>query len=424
MTDPLITLHAPDLSERLQCVACTASFSISEVRYHCTCGALLTVERDDAWHQTLTRALLASRQLSHNPLDQSGVWSFREAILSLPAEHIVTHPEGRTRLYERRSLADFAGIEQLGFKHEGENPTGSFKDRGMTVAVSQAKHLGLDYVACASTGNTSASLAAYASQAGMRAVVFLPAGKIATSKLAQAVGSGATCMAVQGDFDEAMGLVQESASKLGMYLVNSVNPFRLEGQKSIIFELLAQRNFEAPDWIVVPAGNLGNTSAFGKALREAHAAGWINRLPRLAAIQAAGANPFYLSYADEFSHSYQVKAETVATAIRIGAPVNYSKAKRAILDTLGVVAQVTDQEIMQAKAAIDRSGLGCEPASAATLAGVRQLVQAGTIKASDDVVCILTGHMLKDPDAVLAATTLKVQEIAPNLQAVQAALGA
>lgn len=294
----------------------------------------------------------------------------------------------------------------------------------MTVAVSKAKQLGLDYVACASTGNTSASLAAYASQAGMRAVVFLPAGKIATSKLAQAVGYGATCLAVQGDFDEAMGLVQESASKLGMYLVNSVNPFRLEGQKSIIFELLAQRNFAAPDWIVVPAGNLGNTSAFGKALREAHAAGWIDRIPRLAAIQAAGANPFYLSYADEFSHSYQVKAETVATAIRIGAPVNYSKAKRAILDTLGVVAQVTDPEIMQAKAAIDRSGLGCEPASAATLAGVRQLVQAGTIKASDDVVCILTGHMLKDPDAVLAATTLKVREIAPNLQAVQAALGA
>jgi threonine synthase len=220
-----------------------------------------------------------------------------------------------------------------------------------------------------------------------------------------------------------MRLVQESASKLGMYLVNSVNPFRLEGQKSIIFELLAQRNFEVPDWIVVPAGNLGNTSAFGKALREARAAGWIAKMPRLAAIQATGANPFYLSYSEEFTRSFQVKAETVATAIRIGAPVNYSKAKQAILDCSGVVAQVSDHEIMQAKAAIDRSGIGCEPASAATLAGVKQLVRSGTIKASDDVVCILTGHMLKDPEAVLAASTLSVREIAPNLQAVQAALG-
>ena len=418
-----VTPYVNDASERLQCVACTAEYPISAVRYHCDCGALLTVERDQAWHQTLTRSLMASRQLSSNPLDQSGVWSFREAILSLPPEHIVTHPEGRTRLYQRQSLADYAGIEQLGFKHEGENPTGSFKDRGMTVAVSQAKHLGLDYVACASTGNTSAALAAYAAQAGMRAVVFLPAGKIASSKLAQAVGYGATCLAVQGDFDEAMRLVQESASQLGMYLVNSVNPFRLEGQKSIIFELLAQRNFEVPDWIVVPAGNLGNTSAFGKALREAHAAGWIAKMPRLAAIQATGANPFYLSYSEEFTRSFQVKAETVATAIRIGAPVNYSKAKQAILECSGVVAQVSDHEIMLAKAAIDRSGIGCEPASAATLAGVKQLVRRGTIKPSDDVICILTGHMLKDPDAVLTASTLSVREIAPNLQAVQAALG-
>ncbi len=408
--------------EWLQCISCTSAYSVEMVRYHCDCGSLLTVARRQPWHERLTPEILLARQISSDPLDQSGVWSFREAIVSLPRQSIVTHPEGRTRLYSRSSLSAYAGVERLAFKHEGENPTGSFKDRGMTVAVSQAKHLGLKAVACASTGNTSASLAAYAAHAGMRAVVFLPAGKISTSKLAQALGYGAICLAVEGDFDAAMTLVQESADKLGLYLVNSLNPMRLEGQKTIIFELLMQRGFTVPDWIVVPAGNLGNTSAFGKALLEAHAAGWINRLPRLASIQASGANPFYLSYVDAFQSAHIVKAHTVATAIQIGAPVNYSKAKAVITATNGIVAQVSDAEIMRAKAAIDQSGIGCEPASAATLAGVQQLRQQGVIRPSDDVVCVLTGNMLKDPEAVLAAANNKVRPIAASLAAVEAAL--
>ena len=410
------------MSEKLQCISCEQSYPTTSVRYHCDCGSLLTISRSVPWHQKLKPADLTARLLSLDPLDQSGVWMFREAILSLPRASVITHPEGRTRLYTRSALSSYAGVEQLSFKHEGENPTGSFKDRGMTVAVSQAKHLGLSAVACASTGNTSASLAAYAAHAGMRAVVFVPAGKISTSKLAQAIGYGAVCLAIEGDFDAAMSLVQDSAHQLGLYLVNSLNPMRLEGQKSIIFELLLQRQFRAPDWIVVPAGNLGNTSAFGKALLEAHAAGWISKVPRIASIQASGANPFFLSYKDHFSTGYKVKAATVATAIQIGAPVNYPKAKDVIIATQGVVAQVSDEQIMQAKGAIDRAGVGCEPASAATLAGVRELKAQGIIKSDDDIVCILTGHMLKDPDAVIAAANNEVKKIAPTLRAVEVAL--
>ena len=219
-----------------------------------------------------------------------------------------------------------------------------------------------------------------------------------------------------------MALVQESAAKLGLYLVNSLNPMRLEGQKTIILELLLQRNWQAPDWIVVPAGNLGNTSAFGKALLEAYEAGWISKLPRIASIQASGANPFYLSYKDQFRHMHPVKAQTVATAIQIGAPVNFAKAKNVILATNGIVAEVSDGEIMCAKAGIDQAGIGCEPASAATLAGVHKLRHQGVIKATDDVVCILTGHMLKDPDATVQAANNHVKTIEPSLAAVEAAL--
>ncbi len=410
------------LVEHLACISCSATYSIDSIRYHCDCGALLQVARTEPWTSRVSKEVWAMRQLSTNVLDQSGVWGFREAVLNLPSTDIVAHPEGRTRLYTRAKLSAFAGVERLAFKHEGENPSGSFKDRGMTVAVSQAKHLGVQAVACASTGNTSASLAAYAAHAGLKSVVFLPAGKISTGKLAQAIGYGAICLAIEGDFDTAMALVQKSAEKLGLYLVNSLNPMRLEGQKTIIFELLMQRNWQAPDWLVVPAGNLGNTSAFGKALLEVHAAGWISKLPRIVSVQAAGANPFYLSYRDQFRRAHQVKAETVATAIQIGAPVNYAKAVNVIKATQGVVTEVTDGEIMCAKAAIDRAGIGCEPASAASLAGVVKLREQGIIKSNDDVVCVLTGNMLKDPEATLKAATNEVRSIAPTLEAVAEAL--
>lgn len=309
------------------------------------------------------------------------------------------------------------------FKHEGENPTGSFKDRGMTVAMTQAKRLGARAVACASTGNTSASLAAYAAQAGIRAVVFIPAGKVATGKLAQTLAYGATALHVRGDFDAAMTLVRQACHKLGIYLVNSINPFRIEGQKTIVWELLQDLDWNAPDWIVVPAGNLGNTSAFGKALREAFDAGWITTMPRLASIQASGANPFYRSYREAFASRHRITAETIASAIRIGDPVSHAKAVTAIQLTNGVVEEVTDDELMAAKREIDEMGIGCEPASATTLAGVKKLRAAGVMREGERIVCVLTGHLLKDADAILRNVPQeRTIEIDPTIAAVERAL--
>jgi len=392
---------------RLQCIACEKIFPIDEIRYTCDCGNLLSVERDAI---SVGRDVFDARRASHKPIDQSGVWRFREGVLDV--DDPVTHPEGATRLYERGGIF---------FKHEGENPTGSFKDRGMTVAMTQAKRLGARAVACASTGNTSASLAAYAAQAGLRAIVFIPAGKVAAGKLAQTLAYGATALQVRGDFDVAMRLVREACDRLGIYLVNSINPFRIEGQKTIVWELLQDLEWDAPDWIVVPAGNLGNTSAFGKALREARAAGWIERMPRLAAIQASGANPFYLGYREQFAQRHRVNAETVASAIRIGDPVSYEKAVAAIRATNGVVEQVTDAELMAAKREIDAMGIGCEPASATTLAGVHKLRAAGVMRDGERIVCVLTGHILKDPDAILKG--IDAIEIEPTIEAVGKALG-
>jgi threonine synthase len=329
----------------------------------------------------------------------------------MQAETIVTHPEGGTRLYERQGIF---------FKHEGENPTGSFKDRGMTVAVTQAVRVGATAVACASTGNTSASLAAYAAQAGLRAIVFVPAGKIASGKLAQTLAYGATALSIRGDFDAAMRLVREACDRLGIYLVNSINPFRIEGQKTIVWELLQDLQWNAPDWIIVPAGNLGNTSAFGKAIREAYAHGWIAKKPRIASIQAQGANPFFRSWNDSFATRHRVTAETVASAIRIGDPVSYEKAVAAIRETNGVVEDVTDKQILAAKREIDGMGIGCEPASAAALAGLKKLRAAGVIADRARVVCVLTGNILKDPEANYRAEN--IIEIEPTLQAVERVL--
>jgi threonine synthase len=368
----------------LRCMACGREY---ENAITCECGGLLEVVRRTPI--AVGRDVFDARRASRLPIDQSGVWRFREGVLDVP--NIITHPEGSTRLYERDGIF---------FKHEGENPTGSFKDRGMTVAMTQAVRIGARAVACASTGNTSASLAAYAAQAGLRAIVFIPAGKIAGGKLAQTLAYGALCLAVRGDFDAAMRLVLDASARFGIYLVNSINPFRIEGQKTIVWELLQDLEWRAPDWIVVPAGNLGNTSAFGKALLEARDAGWIDRLPRLAAIQARGANPFYRSFREGFATRHRVAAETIASAIRIGDPVSFDRAVAAIRATNGVVEEVTDDEIMDAKRAIDRMGIGCEPASAATLAGLRKLRAAGTISAREQVVCVLTGNLLKDPDAI------------------------
>jgi threonine synthase len=330
----------------------------------------------------------------------SGVWRFREIVLP-SADEVISHPEGNTPLLHREALDRWTGLRHLLLKHEGHNPTGSFKDRGMTVGVTQARRIGARAVACASTGNTSASLAAYASQAGLPALVLVPAGGVALGKLAQALAYGARTLLVRGDFDDCLRLVEEASTRLGVYLLNSINPFRLEGQKTIVLELLLQLAWEPPDWIVLPAGNLGNTAAFGKALREAHDWKLIPRLPRLAAVQAAGAAPFARSYEEGFARRHKVKAETVATAIRIGDPASYDRAVRAIRETDGVVLSVSDAELLEAKAAIDACGVGCEPASAASVAGARALVRRGTIRPEEHVVTVLTGHVLKDPGILL-----------------------
>ncbi|HYR30124.1 MAG TPA: threonine synthase [Thermoanaerobaculia bacterium] len=394
------------MSEWLQCIGCAQKYGDLDVRYTCAeCGNLLSVERNTF----LDRNSFDDRLTSRAPIDVSGVWRFREAVMHV--DHAVTHPEGGTRLYRRGDLW---------FKHEGENPTGSFKDRGMTVAVTQAVRVKATAIACASTGNTSASLAAYAAQAGLRAIVFVPAGKVASGKLAQTLAYGATALAIRGDFDAAMRLVRDACDRLGIYLVNSINPWRIEGQKTIIWELLQDLRWEAPDWIVVPAGNLGNTSAFGKALREAMAYKWIDRMPRLASIQAQGANPFFRSFAEDFATRHRVTAETVASAIRIGDPVSHDKAVTAIRDTNGVVEEVTDAEILAAKREIDQLGIGCEPASAATLAGVKKLRAAGVMKDGERIVCVLTGHILKDPEANYRAEN--IVEIEASIEAVERVL--
>ncbi|MBI2862278.1 MAG: threonine synthase, partial [Chloroflexi bacterium] len=291
---------------------------------------------------------------------------------------------------------------------------GSFKDRGMTVGASHAKLCGASLVACASTGNTAASMAAYAATGDLSALIFVPETYIAYGKLSQSLAYGAKTVAIKGDFDAAMTIVRQIASETGIYILNSVNPFRVEGQKSIIFELLQQLHWSPPDWIVLPGGNLANAAAFGKALLELRELGLLQRIPRLAVIQAQGANPFYRAYREGFQSLEPVRAQTLASAIRIGNPVSYPKAKRAIIETNGIVEQATDQEILDAKAQVDRAGIGCEPASAASIAGVKKLVGQGTIRKGEHVVAILTGHMLKDPDTTLKYHLGQLSDISGN----------
>lgn len=431
----------------LRCLECSTLYPAVEVgraaRYRCDCGGVLDVEATftlpgqraqvspdidavfldseadggtptagAAWRQLFDErasnppiwAISTDKQL----LDYSGVWRYRDLILPVPEQYVVSRPEGNTGLYPvgiencsggragHRRIGTYAGLERFFLKHEGENPTGSFKDRGMTVGVTLANVLGAKAVACASTGNTSASLASYAAQAGMRGIVFLPAGNVAGGKLAQSLAYGAQTIQIKGDFDDAMRLVEQVCNELGIYLLNSLNPFRVEGQKAIGFEILQQLDWQAPDWLVLPAGNLGNTSAIGKAFRQAYQLSLISHMPRIASIQAAGANPFYRSYLQNFAQYEPVQADTVATAIKIGNPVSYMRARRVIEESDGIVEQVTDEEILAAKTVIDTAGIGCEPASAATLAGVRKLVARGVIKRDERVVGILTGNLLKD----------------------------
>ena len=391
-----------EMRTQLKCIDCGATFALDQVRYTCDCGGLLDVARDlEEARDTVSREAFDRRLGGRSLADASGVWRFRELILPAPEEALVSRPEGNTPQYRSARLSKWSGLDDLALKHEGENPTGSFKDRGMTVGVTQARQVGARAVACASTGNTSASLAAYGALANLPVIIFVPEGKIAFGKLSQALAYGAKTLQVRGDFDDAMQLVQDVCRELDIYLLNSINPFRVEGQKAIVLEMLQQRNWQPPDWIVLPAGNLGNTSAFGKALYEAHQLGLITRVPRLAAVQAEGANPFYRSFTGAFRRRERVHAETIATAIKIGDPVSFTRAVRAIEWTNGLVTQVSDGEIMDAKAQVDAAGIGCEPASAAAVAGTRRLVREGVVRKGDSVVAVLTGHVLKDPGVVM-----------------------
>ena len=393
------------MSSVLACMNCGRQYPIDTVIYTCeTCGGLLDVQHDlDVLRRTVTRELFDRRLGTLDAPYNSGVWRYKELVYpDVDNALIVSRPEGNTNLYRSSRLAEWAGIETLYLKHEGENPTGSFKDRGMTGGLTQARVLGMKRVACASTGNTSSSLAAYAAWAGLRGILLFQDQHIALGKLAQAIAYGGLCIRIDADFDRNLELVREMSAKLDIYVLNSINPFRLEGQKTIMIETLQQMRWSVPDWFVCPGGNLGNTSAFGKALHELYELGLIDRMPRLAVIQAEGANPLYRSYQDNFAPFEPRHAETIASAIKIGNPVNFPKAVRALKWTNGVVEQVSDQEIMDAKALIDAQGIGCEPASGCTLAGIRKLVDSGVIQPQEIVVGLLTGHVLKDPEATLA----------------------
>lgn len=402
----------------LVCESCGKSQEPAQV-YRCDCGGLLDVAFP---LPDVSRKTFESRA-------GSGVWRYRELVHPLVDEKsLFSRPEGNTNLYRHPKISNYSGINSLMLKHEGENPTGSFKDRGMCVGITEARRLGARTVACASTGNTSASLASYAALAGLRSVVFIPEGKISHSKLSQAIAYGARVLQVKGNFDDAMSLVERSSASLGLYLLNSINPWRLQGQMTIMFELMQQLNWEAPDWVVVPAGNLGNTSAFGNAFRLMRELGLMEKVPRLAAVQAEGAAPFYNFWKTGRFEPVQ-GPETVATAIRIGNPVSWRRAISAIKYANGIVEKVSDAEILDAKAVVDSSGIGCEPASATTVAGARKLCNAGTIRADESVACVLTGNILKDPDSVLSYHTTggifanRVSLIDAKVDAVKRALG-
>jgi threonine synthase len=421
------------MSAYLQCIedACRRKQDPKRDAHACAhCGGLLEVKYEfggldpeatrRAWHQ---------RRLSGEPIDRSGVWRFRELIpFTEPGDRIISLSEGSTPLVGTRRTGWWAGPVHLTIKRQGNNPTGSFKDLGMTACITRAASRGIRRVACASTGNTSSSMAAYAARAGMKALLFVPYRQISAAKLAQALDFGSLVVEVGDTFDEAFRLLREIAPELGLYLVNSVNPFRIEGQKTIVAEMLEQRAWRPPDYIVVPGGNLGNVSAIGKGLRELKELGFIEKVPQVVVVQAAGSSPFHQMVSAGLSELAPVdQPDTEATAIRIGHPANWKKALRVLAWCGGFTECVTDREIFEAKAMLAEDGVGCEPASAATIAGVRKLVRAGKIPSHADIVCVLTGNQLKDTEYIMrhraeAGETRQRLRVEPSLGALRKAL--
>ncbi|GIP37662.1 threonine synthase [Paenibacillus sp. J31TS4] len=390
----------------LFCMDCGQEEAWNSSRFRCACGGTFdirqTLHRDDA--ERLKR--LFDERLRHRTgVYASGVWRYKELIApELPEEAVITRGEGNTGLYEAESLRRRAGVRKLWIKALGENPSGSFKDHGMTAAVSHGTAIGKSRFICASTGNTAASLAMYASWAGAAGWILVSPGEVAANKLLQTLAYGGTVIPVEGGYDAGIRFLTDHAEPMGVYLCNSVNPWRIEGQKSIVYELAHQLNWEMPDWLVLPGGALSNATAAGKALAELHTLGFIRKLPRIAIVQAEGASPFHrMVEAGERELTSVTAPLTRASALRIGDPPNWRKALAyAIQGTNGVTTAVTDEAILAEKRAIDRAGIGCEPASAASLAGLAKLVRLGVIHPDETAVCLLTGGLLKDTDALAA----------------------
>jgi threonine synthase len=415
-----------DNLHQLRCFGCGARIAGAEALpdFRCAvCGDLFEVEYP-GWGQRrgpdrpnpgALKWLWRERKSSAEALDHSGVWRFRELLPILDSfGNAVTLREGNTPLYHLPRAAKALGIDQLFAKHQGMNPTGSFKDTGMTAALSVAKERGFEWVACASTGNTSAAMAAYAARAGLRSLVLIPDGKIAWGKLSQAMDYGAVTCQLKTDFDGCVQVLTQVVKEARIYLLNSVNPYRLEGQKTPALEIAEALDWNVPDHLIVPGGNLANSSALGKGFREMKELGLVGRVPRISVIQAAGANPLVRSLAENHGASLEpVEAHTRATAIRIGNPASWRKAARVIEETGGFCLDVTEAEIAVAKAELGSEGLGCEPASAVTLAGLKKLRARGAVAASETVVLLLTGHTLKDADYTIdfhRGTLLKDEE--------------
>ena len=390
---------------QFRCIGCGYTTESAGQDFRCAdCGDLLEI-RYPHWKESRVdgaqvKFIWQDRKISSNPVDLSGVWRFRDVLPVIQKEEqAVTLREDNTPVYDLPQCARIAGLSRLFAKHQGMNPTGSFKDTGMTVAATFARMAGFRWVACASTGNTSASMAAYAARGGMRSLVLVPEGKISWSKLSQALDYGAITCQLRTDFDGCLKLLQELVKRAPVYQLNSINPFRLEGQKTLAIELMEQLEWQPPDHIIVPGGNLGNSSAIGKALIEMKELGLISRLPKLSVIQAEGANALVRTLRETGGKELiSVPAETRATAIRIGNPASWKKAARVLQATGGACEEVSEIEIAQAKAEIGAEGIGCEPASAVTLAGLKKLVTQGFVTPEETVVLVLTGNLLKDPD--------------------------
>jgi threonine synthase len=403
----------------LRCIKCGSIYQGHETIYTCRkCGDLLEVGFDfKELGRRIERSDWKSRPLS--------VWKYEEFLPIIDHSKIVTLQEGGTNLHKCMNLAAKLNLTNLHVKNEGENPTGSFKDRGMTVGVTKAVELGVKTVVCASTGNTSASLAAYAAKAGLQCIVLIPSGKIAQGKLSQAMVHGAKVMQVRGNFDQALEIVLDLSEKhKEIYLLNSINPYRLEGQKTIAYEIRDQLNGGVPDRVILPVGNAGNISAIWKGFTELKELGLISKFPKMTGIQAEGAAPIARAIKNGKREVLPVdKPETIATAIRIGAPVSWKKAMNAIRDSKGTAETVTDDEILEAQKALARSeGLFVEPASASSIAGLKKLVGNGEIDRNEVVVCIATGHGLKDPDTAIRISEKPI-EVDAKTESIEGFLG-